>query len=69
MTDSITISKLALRLFLKDQYNNNIPDVNKSSIYKDIKQAYYGGNTEVYRHCAFDLYYYDVNSLYPFVTL
>lgn len=49
MTEHITISGLAVRIFLKDFYNENIPLINKPSIYKDIKQAHYGGITEVYR--------------------
>lgn len=43
MTDFTTISSLAISIFLKDFYNNNIPLINKSSIYRDIKQGYYGG--------------------------
>ena len=69
MTKSVTISGLALRLFLKDFYKENIPDISKSSIYKDIRQAYYGGITEVYRPYGRHLYYYYVNSLYPYVSL
>lgn len=69
MIESRTISGLALNLFLKDYYNNNIPVINKSSIYNDIKQAYYGGITEVYKPYGENLYYYDVNSLYPYVCL
>ena len=69
MTDCITISGLAVRIYLKDFYNNNIPNINKGSIYKDIKQGYYGGITEVYKPSDNNLYYYDVNSLYPYVAL
>jgi hypothetical protein len=68
LKDSLTISSLATRVFLNKYYNNNIPNINKSSIYRDIKQAYYGGITEVYRPYGKNLYYYDVNSLYPFVS-
>ena len=42
---NITISGLAMRIFLKNYYKDNIPNINKSSIYRDIKQAYYGGIT------------------------
>lgn len=49
ITDKLTISALALRIFLKDYYKDNIPLINKSSIYRDLKQAYYGGITEVYK--------------------
>lgn len=68
MSDSITISGLALTIFFKDYYKNNIPMINKSNLYKDIRQAYYGGITEVYRPYGQDLFYYDVNSLYPYVA-
>ena len=69
MTGSITISGLAVRTFLKDFYNKNIPNINKTSIYRDIKEGYYGGITEVYKPIGRNLYYYDVNSLYPYVAL
>jgi hypothetical protein len=69
MTDSLTISGLAVIIFLKHFYKNNIPLINKASIYRDIKQAYYGGITEVYKPFGSNLYYYDVNSLYPYVSL
>jgi hypothetical protein len=38
-------------------------------MFSDIKQAYYGGVTEVYKPYGKNLYYYDVNSLYPFAAL
>jgi hypothetical protein len=38
-------------------------------MYKDIKKAYFGGITEVYRPYGNNLYYYDVNSLYPYAAL
>jgi len=69
MLDSYTISGLALKIYLKDYYNNNIPNINVSSLYNDIKKAYYGGITEVYRPYGENLYYYDVNSLYPYAAL
>ena len=47
ITKSITISGLAVRLLLKDLYNINKLNINKSSVYKDIRQAYYAGITEV----------------------
>ena len=69
MTESITISGLAVRIFLKDFYDSNIPDIDKTSLYRDIKQGYYGGITEVYKPTGNNLFYYDVNSLYPYVAL
>nr|YP_009543519.1 DNA polymerase type B [Coniothyrium glycines]AYU74409.1 DNA polymerase type B [Coniothyrium glycines] len=69
LTDSITISGLAVRIFLKDFYKENIPGITKASMYNDIKKAYYGGKTEVYRPHGYNLNYYDINSLYPYVAL
>lgn len=69
MTDSATISRLALNIFLKDYLKESCLPVIKSNMYKDIKQAYFGGVTEVYKPYGRNLYYYDVNSLYPFSSL
>jgi hypothetical protein len=69
VTDSLTISRLALNIFLKDYLRDSkLPIVNKS-MFGDIKQAYYGGVTEVYRPYGTNLLHYDVNSLYPFAAL
>ena len=67
MIDSLTISSLAMKIYLQKYYKTNIPCINKASIYNDIKKGYYGGITEVYRPYGENLYYYDVNSLYPYV--
>lgn len=69
MIDSLTISGLALKIFRGKYYNDNIPLINKTSMYRDIKQSYYGAITEVYKPYGEKLYYYDVNSLYPYVSL
>jgi hypothetical protein len=69
MLDYKTISGLSYGLFLRDYYQFNIPLINTPSMYHDIKQAYYGGITEVYIPSGSNLYYYDVNSLYPYVAL
>ena len=69
ISDKLSIAGVALRIFLKDYYKFNIPLVNKASMYNDLKQAYYGGITEVYKPWGHNLYYYDVNSLYPYVAL
>lgn len=68
ITDKITISGLAVDIFMK-KYYNNIPFITKKSMYKDIKDAYSGGITEVYKPYGENIYYYDVNSLYPYVAL
>jgi len=67
---SLTISGLALGKFLTYHYDNNsLALIKDKSIYNDLKLAYYGGITEVYRPYGENLYYYDVNSLYPYVAL
>ena len=69
MTDSLTISRLALNIFLKKYLKDYKLPVIKQNMYKDIKQSYFGGITEVYKPYGEALYYYDVNSLYPYVAL
>jgi hypothetical protein len=70
MTKSYTISRLALNIFLKHYLKNSkLPLINKSSIYNDIKEAYFGGITDVYKPYGKNLFLYDVNSLYPFASL
>jgi hypothetical protein len=75
MTDSLTISGLAMRIFLTNHYNPNdkaIPLIIHKSIFDDIHKSYYGGRVEVYNPTNKDnktLYYYDVNSLYPYASL
>jgi hypothetical protein len=55
---------------MKDHYINPvIPLITQKTIYNDIKQAYYGGKTEIYKPYGKNLYYYDINSLYPFMAL
>lgn len=70
ITDILTISGLAQKIFKKFYYKKSIiPLINTKEIYNDVKLSYYGGKTEVFRPQGKDLYYYDVNSLYPFVAL
>ena len=69
MTDSITISRLALNIFMSIYLKDSKIPVIKQNVYNDIKQAYYGGITEVYKPYGANIYYYDVNSLYPFASL
>jgi hypothetical protein len=58
-----------MNIYLKKYSNNNIPLINKGSVYNDIRNSYFGGITEVYKPHGKDLYYYDVNSLYPYASL
>jgi len=47
----------------------SLPLIKNRTIYEDIKKAYYGGLSEVYKGYGENLYYYDVNSLYPYGVL
>lgn len=58
MTESNTISKMALELFIVDHYKDNIPLIDNKTLFTEIKQAYYGGCTEVYRPYGENLFYY-----------
>ena len=58
-----------MKIYLHKFYDNNIPLINKRSLFEDIKESYFGGITEVYRPYGENLYYYDVNSLYPHAAL
>lgn len=73
MTESLTISGIAMKIFLTKYYNsikNAIPLIINRAIFDDIHSAYYGGRVEVYKSFVKGLaYYYDVNSLYPFASL
>lgn len=65
----ITVSALALSIFRIQYYNEEfwpiyIPNKNEDTF---IRRSYYGGHTDTYKPYGENLYYYDVNSLYPFV--
>lgn len=65
----ITLSSLALSIYRMKYYDVSnwpihIPTQNEDNF---IRRAYYGGHTDTYIPYGENLYYYDVNSLYPFV--
>lgn len=65
----ITLSSLALNIFRLRYYDDkifpiHIPNKNEDTF---IRKAYYGGHTDAYKPYGENLYYYDVNSLYPYV--
>lgn len=67
--DVNAISRLSLNIFFKDFYKTNIPNIDRHDVYDSIKKALYGGITEVYIPKGNNLYYYDVNYLYPFASM
>lgn len=69
VTRSLTISSLSMDIFLRRYYKDNIPLITQKSVYNNIRESYYGGITEVYKPFGKNLYYYDVNSLYPYSAL
>jgi DNA polymerase type B, organellar and viral len=70
MTEGLTVSRLALNLYLKRYLRNHeIPIINKLQHFNFINFGYYGGITEVYIPYGENLKSYDVNSLYPYVAL
>lgn len=72
VSGTLTISSLAMNIFLTNYYDPTkaaIPLINKRSLAVDIRKSYFGGITEVYKPYGESLYYYDVNSLYPFAAL
>lgn len=58
-----------MNIFLNNYYNNNIRLINNKYIYNNLKKSYFGGITEVYKPYGKNLYYYDVNSIYPYSAL
>lgn len=69
MTTSLTISRLSLNIYLKHYLKDSKIPIIKDNVYNDVKEGYFGGITEVYKPYGENLFYYDVNSLYPFVAL
>lgn len=76
MTKYPTVSSLAMALFRMHYLNEEIKiPMISGQIYKDIKQSYTGGATDMYiptndwqaKPAGELVYAYDVNSLYPFV--
>lgn len=69
ITECKTISRLALNIFLKRYLGQNLlPEIKNVSVFSFIKLANYGGEVEVYRPLLVNLFYYDVNTLYPFAS-
>ena len=73
ITDCLTIAKLAISILYTNYLNkekkiNSLPLINKPAIYNFIKLSYFGGITEVYKPFGENLFYYDINSEYPFVS-
>lgn len=65
----LTLSALAMSIYRMSYYDPNswpihIPNRNEDTF---IRRGYYGGHTDTYKPYGENLYYYDVNSLYPYI--
>jgi hypothetical protein len=57
---------LFIKKYLKDNTKIRFLSIRMQNL---ISKAYYGANTSVYKPFGVKLYYYDINSLYPFCML
>lgn len=63
-----TLSSLAFAIFRSNFLKKHkIPLITRKEIYNDFKVGYTGGSVDVYKPHGKNIYYYDVNSLYPYV--
>lgn len=65
----MTLSSLALQIYRMRYYDPqtfpiHIPNRNEDTF---IRRGYYGGHTDMYKPYGSNCYYYDVNSLYPYI--
>jgi hypothetical protein len=70
ITSAFSTSSLCLKIYRTHFQNNkiNIPILNTMQD-SYIRNSYVGGSTDVYARYAENLYYYDINSLYPAAML
>jgi hypothetical protein len=63
----LTIASCAMKLF-KNKYLEGSYIIHDKEILLNIFKAYFGGRTEVFKRGLFkNLYYHDVNSMYPYI--
>jgi len=68
IAETLSSSSLSLKIFRALFLNTNIP-VLKGIEDSFIRRGYFGGHTDYFKAYAKKLFYYDVNSLYPFAML
>ena len=68
ITTILSTSTLSMKIFRSKFLKVNIPILKRIDD-SFIREAYFGGATDYYRMKAENIYYYDVNSLYPFAML
>lgn len=70
-TESNTNTSLSLKS-LNTKFNTPnliIPYITNKELYNYINNSYYAPRTEIFKPYGENLYYYDVNNLYPFAAL
>ena len=65
ITSIVSIPSLAFKIFRLNYLEVNIPLLSKIND-RLIRRSYFGGATDIYKCYGENLYYIDVNSLYPF---
>ncbi len=65
-TAHLTLASTSISVFLKQFYRTK-PAKNFLNVDNIFREAYKGGRTEIFNFKGKDLYYYDINSLYPYV--
>ncbi len=68
LKDVYSTSSLAFRVFRTKFLNTPIP-VSNFNEFNMAKRAYFGGAVNIYENYGENMYYYDVNSLYPYCML
>ncbi|KAL9659161.1 hypothetical protein QQ045_018726 [Rhodiola kirilowii] len=69
IVSKLTVPSLALTIFRTRYYDDKKFPIYRPSMNEDyfIRRGYYGGHADAYIPYGENLYYYDVNSLYPFI--
>lgn len=67
ITKVVSTSTLAMKIYLKNYLPKKYKSIPKLKPSQDafIRSSYHGGSTDIYKKYGENLYYYDVNSLYP----
>jgi hypothetical protein len=64
ITTIVSMSSLAMKIFRSNYLKTDIPILTTSED-DFVRKSYFGGATDYYKAYAKNLYYYDINSLYP----
>ncbi|KAM3218115.1 hypothetical protein P3L10_022644 [Capsicum annuum] len=67
----MTLSSLSLKIFRQNYLDDEVFHIHLPTRNQDtfIRRGFYGGHVDVYKPYGENLYYYDVNSLYPYIMV